>query len=109
MKYTIDFNNNSVEQFFLDFYYSFEWSERNFEDGDLSRNIVNTTTFCQTLMHLEIFGADTERGTYEDNGFIRIGYAKINGHEFVKNSQLNPKKLKDALWEIAHPGTMKGE
>ena len=103
MRYTIDFNNNTVESFFMDLYHSFAWSERAFEDNDLSRNVVNTTCFCQSLMHLEIFGADTERGTYSDGDFIRIGFAKINDHVFIKNGVINTKELKDALWEIAHP------
>lgn len=103
MKYTIDFNNDTCERYFIDLYYSFEWCERSFEENDLVRNIVNTMTFTQSLMHLEVFGVDTERGTYSDGGFIRIGYAKINGHEFVKNTVFNPKELKKALLEIAHP------
>lgn len=103
MKYTIDFNNNSVESVFMTLYHCFDWSERSFEDKDLSRNIVNTTTFCQSLMQLEIFGADTERGTYADGLFVRIGFAKINDHVFIKNGVINTKELKDALWEIAHP------
>lgn len=103
MKYEINFDNNTVENIFMELYHSFEWSEDNFEEKDLERNIRNATHFQSTIRMLKIFGAETEVGTYYDNGFDRIGYAKINNHEFVKNGKINYKKLKDALWEIAHP------
>lgn len=103
MKYEINFDNNTVEKVFMDLYHSFEWSERNFEDGDLPRNIRNSANFSNEVKGLKIFGAETEVGIYDDNGFDRIGYAVINGHEFVKNGKINYNLLKDALWEIAHP------
>lgn len=103
MKYEINFDNNTVENIFMELYHSFEWSEDNFEEKDLERNIRNATHFQSTVRMLKIFGAETEVGTYYDNGFDRIGYAKINNHEFVKNGKINYSKLKDALWEIAHP------
>ena len=103
MKYEINFDNNTVEKFFMDLHHSFEWSERNFEDGDLPRNIRNSANFSNEVKGLKIFGAETEVGIYDDNGFDRIGYAVINGHEFVKNGKINYNLLKDALWEIAHP------
>ncbi|MBQ8331159.1 MAG: hypothetical protein IJX94_01500 [Clostridia bacterium] len=103
MKYEINFDNNAAEKTFLDLYHSIAWSERNFEDGDLVRNVGCTATFEAHVQFLRAYGAKTETGTYNDNGFLRIGYASINGHEFVKNGKLNAKELKDALWEIAHP------
>ncbi len=102
MKYEVNFDNNTVEKVFMDLYHHFELSECNFEDKDLPRNIRNATTFCETIRTLRLFGADVDVGTYDDNGFDRIGYARINGYEFVKNGKINYNKLKDALWEIAH-------
>jgi hypothetical protein len=103
MKYTIEFNNNSAETTFLALYHGFDWSERCYEDKDLARNISNTATFEANVKELRLFGAETQTGTYESDGFLRIGYAMINGHEFVKCGKLDAKELKDALWEIAHP------
>lgn len=103
MKYEINFNNNTVDQMFLEIYQNYEWSERNFEDKDLIRNIFCTANFESVIKTLRLFGAETETGTYSDEGYLRIGFARINGHEFVKNSKPNYKELNDALWEIAHP------
>lgn len=103
MKYTIEFDNNSVDTTFLTLYHGFNWSERCYEEKDLMRNIGNVATFEANVNALRLFGAETQTGTYECDGFLRIGYAMINGHEFVKRSELNAKALKDALWEIAHP------
>lgn len=103
MTKTIIFDNNSVEKYFMDLLFHFDWSERNFEDKDLMRNICCTVSFEGLVKELRIFGADTEVGNYTDEGFLRIGFARINKHEFVKCAKINYKELKDALWEIAHP------
>lgn len=103
MKYTVEFNNNSVESTFLDLMHGFDWSERAFEEKDLMRNLTNTATFEAAVKALRLFGAETHTGSYESDGFLRIGYAMINGHEFVKCGKWYSKELKDALWEIAHP------
>ena len=103
MKKTVTFDNNTVESYFMSFVHHFDWSENNFEEKDLMRNICCTIGFEGLIKELRIFGADTEVGNYEDNGFLRIGYARINKHEIVKNAKMNYKELKDALWEIAHP------
>ena len=105
MTYTIDFNNNTVNDTFLELVSRFDWSERYFEEKDLMRNLTNTTAFESAVKHLRLFGVGTTTGSYEDDGFLRIGYACIGGHEFIKNGQLNTKALTDALWEIAHPAT----
>ena len=103
MKYEINFDNNTVEEVFINLYHSFQWSESNFEDGDLRRNIRNSTDFENKVQELRLFGAEIDVCIYADNGFDRIGYAAINGHEFVKNGKFNSEKLRNALWEIAHP------
>lgn len=38
MTKTIIFDNNSVEKYFMDLLFHFDWSERNFEDKDLMPN-----------------------------------------------------------------------
>lgn len=102
MKYEIDFNYNMVCDICVELYHSFERSEYHFEEGDLERNIRNATHFQSTIEMLKVFGAEIEVGTYCDNGFDRIGYAKINNHEFVKDNKITHKELKNALLEIAH-------
>lgn len=101
MKYEINFDNSSVEDVFINLYHIFQRSESNFEDGDLRRNIRNSTDFESKVQELRLFGAEIDVGIYADNGFDRIGYAAINGHEFVKNGKFNFEKLRNALWEIA--------
>jgi hypothetical protein len=103
MKYEINFDNNAVEKKFLDVDHYYTWSERNFEDKDLARNVACTITFENAVKELRLFGANVDVGSYNDNGFLRIGFARINTHEFVKNGKINLTILKDALWEIAHP------
>lgn len=103
MKYTIDFDNNKVEETFMELEHLFYWSERCFEDGDLGRNIVNTVRFEDVVKELRLFRVNVEVGTFLDDGFLRIGYALINGHRFVRCGKLDPATLKVALWEIAHP------
>ena len=105
MKYEIDFDNNAYETTFMEIYHFFEWSERSFEDKDLPRNIANIISFERAVQELHLLGADTQTGTYQDNGFLRVGYARINSHTFIRNSKPNYHALKEALWEIAHPET----
>lgn len=103
MEYKIAFDNNTVEETFLDIHHHFEWSESSFESGDLMRTIVNSVAFEKRVNSLRLFGASVETGGYMDGDFLRIGFARINDHVFVKNGKINYKELKDALWEIAHP------
>lgn len=103
MEKTVIFDNNTVEQYFMSLMHHFDWSEHNFEDKDIQRNICCTMGFEGLIKELRIYGADTEVGNYDDNGYLRIGFARINGHEVVKNAKINLKELKDSLWEIAHP------
>lgn len=104
MKKTIVFDNNSVKKYFWNLRFHFDWSEENFGKEDLLRNITNTVAFEGVIKELQIYGAETEFGTYNDSGYLRIGYAKINGFEVVKNGDMNSGKLIEALREIAqHP------
>lgn len=103
MKYEIEFDNNQVEKTFMDLDFYHHWSERNFEDHNVMSNIVNTVRFEDKVNALRLFGATVAVGTYTDDEFLRIGYARINDHVFVKNGVFNPSELKAALWEIAHP------
>lgn len=103
MKYEVEFDNNKADEMFIRLYHAFEQSESCFTDGDLMRNIVNTVTFENLMRQLQLFNTDTDFGSYEDNGFLRIGYARIGSCEFVKNGAVNYSRLKEALWEIAHP------
>lgn len=103
MKYELEFDNNSVETFFIDLYHAFEQSEDTFTDGDLTRNIVSVITFENLIRTLRLFGTDTVCRSYNNHGFMRIGYARINSYEFIKNGAVDYKKLKDALRDIAHP------
>lgn len=102
MKYEINFDKDFAEKKFNEISRSIDWSERSYETNDVMRNIVNTTIFEREMGELRLFGAEVRTGTYEEKGFLRIGYARINSHEVVKNGQINPTALKNALWEIAH-------
>ena len=77
MTYKIDFTSDKAERFFYDLYHAYQWSEDSFKDGDLKRNIINTAVFGETVKSLRLFGAVTECGNYNDNGFDRIGFAKV--------------------------------
>lgn len=85
MTYKIDFTSDKAERFFYDLYHAYQWSEDSFKDGDLKRNIINTAVFGETVKSLRLFGAVTECGNYNDNGFDRIGFAKVNGYTIVHN------------------------
>ena len=57
-------------------------------------------TADQTYMGLwELFHL-SDVGTYNDNGFDRIGFARINSHEFVKNGEFKHDVLRKALDEL---------
>lgn len=103
MKYEVEFDDNSVNKKCHELYWRFCLSEDNFKVGDLVRNIANTTSFECTVRALCVLGANTDVGTYNDDGYSRIGYARINSHEFVKNSEFKYDELKRALMELAHP------
>ena len=86
MTYKIDFTSDKAERFFYDLYHAYQWSEDSFKDGDLKRNIINTAVFGETVKSLRLFGAVTECGNYNDNGFDRIGFAKVNGYTMARPS-----------------------
>lgn len=103
MTYKIDFTSDKAERFFYDLYHAYQWSEDSFKDGDLKRNIINTAVFGETVKSLRLFGAVTECGNYNDNGFVRIGFAKVNGYTIVHNGKLDIMSLCKALEELAKP------
>lgn len=75
-------------------------SEAHFKNGDLSRNLRVTKEFQCVVRSLKALGADTDVGTYNDNVLDRIGFARINSHEFVKNGEFKHDVLKKALDEL---------
>lgn len=103
MTYKIDFARDIAERFFHDLYYAYQWSEDSFKAGDLKRNISNTIAFGAELKSLRLFGAAIESGNYNDNGFDRIGYAKVNSYTIVHNGELNVMALNSALEEMSKP------
>lgn len=103
MTHKIDFARDNAERFFHELYYAYLRSEESFKGGDLKRNITNTTAFCEEMKSLRLFGAVTECGNYNDNGFDRIGFAKVNGYTIVRNGKLDIMSLCKALEELAKP------
>ena len=103
MMHEVDFERNNAEHFFHELYYAYQRSEDSFKAGDLKRNIINTTAFGEELKSLRLFGAVTESGNYNDNGFDRIGYAKINDYTIVRNGELDVMALNSVLEEMAKP------
>lgn len=103
MKYEIDFNNNSVDNYFRDIYCYFSWSEISFELGCLLDNIKYIMEFKAKIDFLKIFGVVTECVIESDKDFLRIKYARIKNFDIVNNGKINSNNLTDALWEIAHP------
>ena len=101
MTKTITFDKYTVDAVFIDLTAYFERSEEYFKKNDLLRNIVNATSFQNRVRSLMIYGADTDTGTYGDGDYLRIGYARINGHEFVKSGKIKYEELQAALNEIA--------
>ena len=100
MKYEIEFTEQTADQTYMGLWELFRLSEAHFKDGDLSRNLRVTTEFKCVVRHLKALGADTDVGTYNDNDFDRIGFAKINSHEFVKNGEFKFDVLRKALDEL---------
>lgn len=101
MKYEIDFNKERADLLALGIVETFHRSEDCFKANDLPRNIRNVCAFQAALRELILYGADVDStGIYNDNGFDRIGYARINEHEFIKKGQLNYNELWAALREI---------
>lgn len=100
MKYEIEFTEQTADQTYMVLWELFHLSEAHFKDGDLSRNLRVTTEFKCVVRHLKALGADTDVGTYNDNDFDRIGFAKINSHEFVKNGEFKFDVLRKALDEL---------
>ena len=102
MKYEIDFDKGNADSMIYEIYSCFCRTEDAFSDGDLPRNIRNACAYSELVRTLRIFGASVNStGIYNDNGFDRIGYGKINGHEFIKNAEFNLEELKTALYELA--------
>lgn len=100
---TFQLSNNIIDSLYDELMFSFEWSNRWADDGDLILNIELTSRFITALEMLRmLFGIQFSSGTYEDEkGFTRICYAKLGSHVFVKNDLINSKELKDGLWELA--------
>lgn len=102
MKREIEFTRDTANEKFMEIYRSFERTEQNFAAGDLHRNIFNACRYSEAVRSLKIFGAEVDStGIYDDNGYNRIGYGKINNHVFIKNGEFNFDELRAALWEIA--------
>ena len=100
MTYTIEFTADSAERMFMKIWDMFNTTEENFKSGDLSRNLCTATSFEYIVRQLKAIGADTEVGIYEDNGFHRIGFARINDYAFVKNGEFKHEVLKKALMSL---------
>lgn len=102
MKYEITFDQEAASSKFMEIYTRFSRTEECFSNGDLPRNIRNSCAFSEAVRSLKVFGAVVDAsGIYNDNGFDRIGYGRINGHEFIKNGEFKFDELKAALTEIA--------
>ena len=102
MKYEINFDKEMKEQVFMNIWTAFDRTEQCFKEHDLSRNIHNACGFSAQVEELKLFGADVDaHGIYNDGGFDRIGFARINEHVFVKNGEFNFSELSKALEEIA--------
>lgn len=97
MIYTIEFTADSAERMFMKLWNMFNITEEHFKSGDLTRNLCTATSFEYIVKQLKAIGADTEVGIYEDNGYHRIGFARINRYEFVKNGEFKFEVLKEAL------------
>ena len=100
---TFQLSNNIIDSLYDELMFSFEWSNRWADDGDLILNIKDASRFTTTLVMLKIlFNVPISSSTYKDEkGFTRICYAKLGSHVFVKNDLINSKELKDGLWELA--------
>ena len=102
MKREIEFTRDTANEKFMEIYRSFERSEQSFAAGDRHRNIFNTCRYSEAVRSLKIFGAEVDStGIYDDKGYNRIGYGKINNPVFIKNGEFNFDELRAALWEIA--------
>lgn len=101
MTKTITFDKYTADAVFVDLMAYFDRSEEYFKKNDLLRNIVNATSFQNRVRSLMIYGADTDTGSYGDGDYLRIGYARINNHEFVKSGKISYDELQTALKEIA--------
>ena len=101
MKYEIDFNKDAANFMAERIFTAYANSETCFKNKDMPRNIRNTCYFQELLRKLTACGADVDStGIYNDNGFDRIGYARINEHEIVKKGQFDYNELWAALREI---------
>lgn len=101
MKYEINFDSAMKSKMFINIYHAFDNTENCFMVNDLPRNIRNACDFSAQVAKLEMFGASVDaHGIYDDNGFDRIGYARINEHVFVKNGKFIFDELSKALDEL---------
>lgn len=78
MKYEIEFTEQTADQTYMGLWELYHLSEAHFKNGDLSRNLRVTKEFQCVVRSLKALGADTDVGTYNDNGLDRIGFARIN-------------------------------
>jgi len=102
MKYEINFDSAMKSKMFINIYHAFDNTENCFIVNNLPRNIRNTCDFSAQVAKLEMFGASVDaHGIYDDNGFDRIGYGRINSHEFIKNGIFCFEELAAALEELA--------
>lgn len=102
MKREIEFTRDTAKEKFREIHYSFERTEQCFAAGNLHGNVFNACRYSEAVRSLKIFGAEVDStGIYDDNGYDRIGYGKINNHVFIKNGEFNFDELQAALWEIA--------
>ena len=102
MKCEIIFDSKTANEKFMEIFTCFDRTEQCFKNGDLPRNIRNACAYSEAVRSLKVFGADVDAsGIYDDNGFDRIGYGRINCHEFIKNGEFKFDELRSALAEIA--------
>ena len=102
MTYTINFDRKAAEQAMLRIWGAYDRTEVCFAEKDLPRNIRNACAYTAEVAALRLYGADVDAtGIYNDNGYDRIGYGRINDYEFIKNGILDVEKLSAALLELA--------
>ena len=97
MTYKIEFGADRAEEMYMRIWRMYDLTENHFKSGDLTRNLCTATSFEYIVRELRAIGAETEVGIYDDNGYHRIGFARINDYAFIKNSEFKFDVLKKAL------------
>ena len=97
MTYTIEFNAGMAEEMYMRIWGMYDLTEIHFKSGDLTRNLCTATSFEYIVRELRAIRAETEVGIYDDNGYHRIGFARINDYTFIKNSEFKIDVHKKAL------------